>query len=56
MNGEAKINILAWRQENVYHQKICRHTKSARSSVMTLVAAARDLSQDAIPAPKPRYG
>ena len=37
-------------------KKICRRTKSARSSVMTLLAAARDLPQNVIPANKPRSG
>ena len=35
---------------------ICRRTKSARSSVMTFLAAARDLPQNVIPAKKPRSG
>ena len=37
-------------------KKICRRTKSARSSVMTFLAAARDLPQNVIPANKPRSG
>ena len=37
-------------------KKICRRTKSARSSVMTFSAAARDLPQNVIPANKPRSG
>ena len=37
-------------------KKICRGTKSARSSVMTFLAAARDLPQNVIPATKPRSG
>ena len=56
MNGEAKVRILAKRQENMIMKKICRHTKSARSSVMTFLAAARDLPQNVIPANKPRSG
>ena len=38
------------------HKKICRRTKSARSSVMTFLAAARDLPQNVIPVTKPRSG
>ena len=38
------------------HEKICRGTKSVRSSVMTLLAAARDQPQNVIPATKPRSG
>ena len=56
MNDEAKDRILAWRQENVIMKKICRRTKSARSSVMTFLAAARDLLQNVIPATKPLSG
>ena len=37
-------------------KKICRRTKSARPSVMTLLAAARDLPQNVIHATKPRSG
>ena len=37
-------------------KKICRRTKSARSSVMTFLAAARDLPQNIIQANKPRSG
>ena len=37
-------------------KKICRRTKSARSSVMTFLAAARDLPQNVIQANKPRSG
>ena len=37
-------------------KKICRRTKSARSSVMTFLAAARDLPQNVIPDNKPRSG
>ena len=37
-------------------KKICRLTKSARSSVMTFLAAARDLPQNVIPGNKPRSG
>ena len=37
-------------------KKICRRTNSARSSVMTFLAAARDLPQNVIPANKPRSG
>ena len=37
-------------------KKICSRTKSARSSVMTFLAAARDLPQNVIPANKPRSG
>ena len=37
-------------------KKICRRTKSARSSVMTFLAAARDLPQYVIPDKKPRSG
>ena len=37
-------------------KKICRRTKSARSSVMTLLAAAPNLPQNVIPANKPRSG
>ena len=44
MDGEEKVRILAWRQEKVVMKKICRCTKRARSSVMTLLAAARDLA------------
>ena len=36
--------------------KICRRTKSARSSVMTFLAAARDLPQNVISAYKSRSG
>ena len=43
MNGEAKVKILAWKQENVIMKKICRRTKSARSSTMTFLAVAHDL-------------
>ena len=56
MNDEAKVRILAWGQENVIMKKICRRTKSARSSVMTFLAAAHDLLQNVIPATKPRSG
>ena len=35
-------------------KKICRRTKSARSSVMAFLAAARDLPQNVIPGNKPR--
>ena len=38
------------------HKKVCRRTKRSRSSVMALLAAARDLHQDAIPATKSRFG
>ena len=34
------------------HKKVCRRTKRVRSPVMALLAAARDLPQDAIPATK----
>ena len=37
-------------------KKICRRAKSARSSVMTFLAAARDLPQNVIPDNKPRSG
>ena len=37
-------------------KKICRRTKSARSSVMTILAAARDIPQNVIPGNKPRSG
>ena len=37
-------------------KKICIRTKSARSSVMTFLAAARDLPQNVIPGNKPRSG
>ena len=37
-------------------KKFCRRTKRTSSSVMTLLAAALDLSLDAIPAIKPRSG
>ena len=37
-------------------KKIWRRTKSARSSVMTFLSAARDLPQNVIPANKPRSG
>ena len=37
-------------------KNICRRTKSASSSVMTFLAAARDLPQNVIPANKPRSG
>ena len=56
MNGEAKVRISAWRQENMIMKKICRRTKSARSSVMTFLAAARDLPQNVIQDNKPRSG
>ena len=56
MDGEEKVRILAWRQENLTTKKIYRRTKRARSSVMVLLAAARDLHQDALPATKSRSG
>ena len=37
-------------------KQICRRTKSARSSVMTFLAAARDLLENVIPDNKPRSG
>ena len=37
-------------------KKICRRAKSARSSVMTFLAAAHDLPQNVIPDNKPRSG
>ena len=52
MDGEEKVRIFAWRQENVTTKKFCRRTKRSKSSVMALLAAARDLPQDAIPATK----
>ena len=54
MDDEGKVRILAWRQKKSDHKKIYRRTKRARSSVMVLLAAARDLHKDAIPATKSR--
>ena len=56
MDGEEKVRILAWRQENVTTKKVCRRTKRSRSSVIALLAAARDQPQDAIPATKSQSG
>ena len=42
MNGEAKVRI-STETRKCDNEKICKRTKSARSSVMTFVAAARDL-------------
>ena len=56
MDGEEKARILAWRQENVTIKEICIRTNRAKSSVMALLAAARDLPQDVTPAIKHRSG
>ena len=56
MDGEEKVRILAWRQGNLITKKIYGRTKRARSSVMVLLAAARYLHQDSIPATKSRSG
>ena len=56
MDGEEKVRIFAWRQENVTTKKVCRRTKRSRSSVMALLAAEHDQPQDAIPATKSRSG
>ena len=37
-------------------KKVCRRTERSRSTVMTLLAAARDLTQNAIPVTKSRFG
>ena len=52
MDGEEKVRILVLTQENV----IIRCTERARSSVMTLLAAAPDLPQDVTHATKTRSG
>ena len=51
INGEEKVRILAWRQEDLTTKTICRRTKRARSYVMVLLAAACDLTRHAIPLP-----
>ena len=56
MDDEGKVRILAWRQKKSDHKKIYRRTKRTRSSVLVLLAAARDLHKDAIPATKSQSG
>ena len=51
-----KVRIFEWRQENVTTKKVCRRTKRSRSTVMALLAAARDLTQNASPVTKSRFG
>ena len=52
MDGEEKVRIFAWRQENVTTKKSADILRDQGH----LLAAARDMPQDAIPATKSRFG
>lgn len=54
--NEENARILAWRQEKVPIKEICRRTGQAKSTVMLLLAAARDLPPNVVPPRKPYPG
>ena len=53
-NDEEKARILAWRQENVPIKVICEHSGRGKATVMTILAAAKELTY--ITVPKHKFG